>query len=805
MNSQSTNEFDRLTTRVKAVRSFEDLIGRGTEAHCDEIVKLAALTCHTPLAFISIVDGDSVWFKGTYGVSIDAVAPHESFCSTAIELGDKCVVEDVRLDPIFCDLPCAATDLEILFYAGVVFRDPNGTAIGVLCVADREPRKLSPDALDGLEHLARMVESHIELRMSQETALRKSRELEERQALLEILSENIPEVFWIFDLDKGQMVYINAVSEQVYGVSRDECYNDPEVWFRLLRHEDDRARLIKQFVENQGIVDMRYRMTLPEGEVRWMHSKSFAVGDASPNLVAGITTDVTAEVRKATALEYAEKTAESYKSRHEHIFQHSRDALILVDLEGRITDANQVACEFLGNRQEVVGTHVGRFIVEDERERLESLFYEAIRERGVQTETVLELTDGRVCPVEVVTSAIEHEDETLFHISIRDISEKKASEDRLRETREQLAQSQKLEALGQLSAGIAHDFNNVLSVVQTYTEFALESVGQAHPAHADMLEVLGAAKRSADLTRKLLVFGRRQQATVETFELDAMIAKTCSMLERTLGSVRLETHLAASDTCVTLAPSDLEQVIMNLVLNARDAIGDVGGNVSVSTTVRNHDVFIVIRDDGPGMTAEVKRRIFEPFFTTKEPGRGTGLGLSVVHSIVDQAGGVIEVDSVEDAGTSFRIRFPLSTDDPSIELHRVGFSEVSECSEGIHSVLVVDDEAALRSAMIRTLQGVDLEVRSACNGDEAVEVLDTWIPDLIITDVRMPVMSGLDLAAIARFTGFEGPILFVSAYLSDEDAGSNFVLRKPFSPSQLLAKIEEIEDLHVRPPDSQAN
>jgi two-component system, cell cycle sensor histidine kinase and response regulator CckA len=376
----------------------------------------------------------------------------------------------------------------------------------------------------------------------------------------------------------------------------------------------------------------------------------------------------------------------------------------------------------------------------------------------------------------------------------------------------ELRQGQRLEAVGRLAGGVAHDFNNLLAVILTYGDFLAEELGEDHPARGDLAEIRKAATRAAELTRKLLVFSRRDLISPAVLDVNETITDLLSLLHRTLGEdVVLRTELASDLPCVLADAGEIEQVLVNLVVNARDAI--VGeGTITVETSEQILDqeaaaahvdlspgryVRINVTDTGCGMTPEVASRVFEPFFTTKGPGTGTGLGLSTVYGIVNRYAGHVTMYSEAGVGTTFKVYLPATEDRP--DEHEDRAISPSGSSASGETVLVVEDEDAVRHACRRILEGAGFRVLEASSGPEVLANLTDDRVDLLLTDVIMPGgLSGRELAD--RLVG-ERPdlrVLYMSGYNADLiatrgvlDAGVT-VVEKPFTSSDLLGKVREL-------------
>jgi two-component system, cell cycle sensor histidine kinase and response regulator CckA len=347
----------------------------------------------------------------------------------------------------------------------------------------------------------------------------------------------------------------------------------------------------------------------------------------------------------------------------------------------------------------------------------------------------------------------------------------------------QLRQTQKLESLGLLAGGIAHDFNNVLAVIASNVSLIGENFGAAHPDRELVDDVEVAVSRATSLTRQLLAFSRKQAVEPVVLDLNRAVEDTRKMLCRMLGEdVALDASLDPELERIRIDRGYLVQIIMNLAVNARDAMPR-GGQLRITTRNVDGSVMLEIGDTGCGMRADVVARVFEPFFTTKDVGRGTGLGLSVVHGIVQQAGGRIELDSTIDVGTRFRIFFP-AVDAPADDYS----CATTSAPRGSETILVVDDDAYVRVSTSRLLRNLGYRVVESGDADAALVALRANPDiDLLVTDVVMPKQDGRELAGAARRERPELKVLYTSGYTDDAilhhgvDRSSIAMLEKPFT------------------------
>jgi two-component system cell cycle sensor histidine kinase/response regulator CckA len=416
--------------------------------------------------------------------------------------------------------------------------------------------------------------------------------------------------------------------------------------------------------------------------------------------------------------------------------------------------------------------------------------------------------DGHLFPVELTITPIRDDDGGIEHfIAVqRDLSEEKRLE-------AQFLQAQKMETVGRLAGGIAHDFNNLLTVINGTVDLLAMNMQVSDPLYADLQQIKVAGTRAASLTRQLLAFSRKQIMSLEALNLGTMVADWRGMLQRLIGEdIDLVVAPAAHTGIVRVHPSQIEQVLMNLAVNARDAMPD-GGTLTIETRDVGIDrasasmyvdappgdyVMLSVADTGVGMDATTRAQIFEPFFTTKEPGKGTGLGLTTVFGIVKQSGGGISVDSEPGIGSTFRIYVPRVS-----ESHRPDEARpATTLAPGHETVMVVEDEEPLRALATRILGTAGYQALSVANGREALAVLERHPHrvHLLFTDVVLPGIHGRELATRAAATRPEIVVLFTSGYTEDAilrhgvlDSVAHFI-GKPYTASDLTRKVRSLLD-----------
>jgi PAS domain S-box-containing protein len=495
-------------------------------------------------------------------------------------------------------------------------------------------------------------------------------------------------------------------------------------------------------------------------------------------------------------------------ARYRALMEQANDAILILDLAGRILEANRESERLFGRaRAQIVGRNYDDFVVPDERE-------DSARRRGrLTTEgTPLRVTDrhieragGSVVTVDVSGSLVRMGEESRVLAILRDVTERQHLE-------AQLLQSQKMESVGRLAGGVAHDFNNLLGVITGYGDLLMHEIGPDHPSHRRVVEIRKAADRAAALTRQLLAFSRKQVLQLRVLDLNAVVAGIEPMLRRLIGEhIELITVLGKGLGRVKADPGQVEQVIANLAVNARDAMPKGGkliietGNVELdefyAATRREArpgpHVMLAVSDTGRGMDAETLGHMFEPFFTTKGLGQGTGLGLATVYGIVRQVGGQVMVYSEPGRGTSFKIYLPRLEEDSD---QLLASAPAGPAPGGTETVLLVEDETALRTLIHEILTRSGYRVLQASRPDEALALAAAHAGpiDLVLTDVILPNMSGRQVADALQSARPGTRVLFMSGYTDDAishhgilDPGMHF-LEKPFTTDSLLRKMREV-------------
>ena len=620
--------------------------------------------------------------------------------------------------------------------------------------------------------------------------------ISEQQRLQLLVNAVTDYAIYMLDAD-GRVATWNPGAQRFKGYSADEIIGDN--FSRFFTEEDRDADLPNRALRiaaREGRFEAEGWRMRKDGTRFWAHAVIDPIRDTDGNLLgfAKIVRDVSDRKESERALRESEE-------RFRMLVQGVRDyAIYMLDTQGHITNWNSGAQAIKGySVDEIVGEHFSRFYTERDRadgEPTRALAI-ALAEGKYEREAKRVRKDGSLFWAHVVIDPIfsESGEHIGFAKVTRDITEKKQAQEELEQTRAALAQSQKLQALGELTGGIAHDFNNLMTVISGSADFLIRRPDLSNQKKQQYLHAIAeTAERATTLTNHLLAFGRRQAIKPQVLDLNIRLDALAEMLGPTLGSkYTIQLDLNASPGRVEVDVAQLETAILNAALNARDAM-PAGGTLTLSTESRREggDAFVVlgVSDTGAGMPSEVLERAFEPFFTTKEVGKGTGLGLSQIHGFAAQAGGRAEIKSAEGKGTTVSLILPSSEKELSEPESEAALAPLPE---GIR-VLLVEDNAQVRQFAEGLLRDLGCEVTTAADGEEGLRQLETVRVDIVLSDVVMPGMSGLALARKIRELQPQLPVLLATGY-SDEirRTGSEFtVLAKPFGVADLSKALASV-------------
>jgi PAS domain S-box-containing protein len=523
-------------------------------------------------------------------------------------------------------------------------------------------------------------------------------------------------------------------------------------------------------------------------------------------------------------LQATREALERQRHRYVHLFDEAPFGYLVTDLHGLVEEANRTASAMLGIPQHLLpGKPLALYLGPKSRAAFRQLLPRVCAGEPVDDlEVRIAPREGERFPV-VLTVVRDLDDQkraARLRWTLRDVSSTKAAEEALRAAEERLLHSQRLEAVGRLAGGVAHSFNNLLAAISFQCELLCESIEEKDPRRAHVEEIQHAGERAATLARQLLAYGRKQTLQPRVLQLSAVIGEIEPMLRRLVGeNIRVETRLDPAAGPVHVDMGQIEQVILNLAVNARDAMPQGGvlvlavepvelaagapGEPSVVELPPGSYVQLTVSDTGTGISPEVLSHLFEPFFTTKERGKGTGLGLATVHGIVHQSGGRIRVESAPGQGSRFIILLPQTSENPEAVRPRPASGRPAR--RGSEVVLLVEDEDNIREPALEILEARGYKVLAAADAVEALAIADAYRGPIhiLVTDVVMPGLSGSQLAGRLLARRPELRVLYISGYPEDSIAHhgvlsveQNF-LQKPFPPGQFLEKVREVLDTRV--------
>ncbi|MBP8980131.1 MAG: PAS domain S-box protein [Syntrophobacterales bacterium] len=689
--------------------------------------------------------------------------------------------------------------LDKVFQEGVShrleFQLPSGVWIDWLLIPERDGH--------GDVHAVMTSARDISQRRRAEDELRRS------EGRFRDLFEHSRDLIYTHDLE-GRVLSINPAGATIIGYKREEIIGRKVSEFISPSYRRDFEDLYMAAIRQHGCASGLMSIETPRGERRILeYNNTLRNEEGEAPIVRGIVRDITERWKTQKALEKSE-------SKYRSIFERASEGIFQYDREGRFISVNRAMAQICGyaSPEEMINaiTDIGRqfFVKAELLERFRAIINDA--ERVDNFEHKVYRRDGSEVWVSMSVWAVRGTQGETSHFegTMTDISGRINAEKERRRLEHDLAQAQKLEAIGTLAGGIAHDFNNLLMGIQGYTSLALMGTDPSHPHYEYLKGIEKQVASGADLTKQILGYARGGRYEKKPADMNELIEKTTLILSRSRKDVFVQRKLAADLWTVEVDTSQMERVLMNLFVNACQAMPG-GGEMRVASEniLLGNDqaqgialsagryIHVSVTDTGVGMSPQTMSRIFDPFFTTKAMGRGTGLGLATVYGIIKGHEGAILVESELGLGTTFRIYLPAS--DKTVA-KTVTAAAPSPIKTGTEAVLVVDDEDTVLSVSRDLLEILGYRVRTARNGQEAVDILaaDPTGIDLVILDMIMPGLSGEETFMRLRRIAPGIKILLSSGYSIDGqaqeimDRGCNGFLQKPFQMERLAEKVREV-------------
>jgi len=617
---------------------------------------------------------------------------------------------------------------------------------------------------------------------------------------------------------QSRIIFMNQYGLDLFGFSEDELIGK-EVVGTIVAETDRCGRDLTAMIKDILLHPEKYLLnknenTCKNGSSLWIQWSNKAIVDSDGSFLEMLSVgiDITAQVMTEKKLRQREKLFQA-------LFKGSFDAHLL-SKNGIYIDCNQSALTFLGrSREEVVGRPMGSFSPETQhdgvstRERVRDVIERTARGEIVEIEWVVTETENdQLRYAEIKAERVETEEGEIIHISLRDVTEQRG-------LREELRQRQKLEAIGTLAGGIAHDFNNILMAIMGYTELVQMKLGRESSVDSELKQIRTASIRAKDLVSQILTFSRKAEQAKYSIQISLVVREALQLLRSSIPStIEIEEQIEAKNF-VLADPTQIHQVIVNLCTNASLAMTDERGILRISLqdmTVNSHRqtvtmdnnlpagsyVVLEVEDTGCGISPEIKNKLFDPYFTTREHGQGSGMGLAVVHGIVQSHHGVITVDSRKDHGALFRLYFPAVAKNIGGNSSRTKDDNPGSPVQATSlrgNILLADDEESIRELISEFLTEKGYTVTTCVDGEQALEkfseMVTSW--DLLITDQTMPKMTGMQLSEKILRIQPELPIILCTGHSrtveqeTSKHLSLHAIIEKPISLYKLLAEVEK--------------
>jgi len=742
---------------------------------------------------------------------------------TAIRENRICILGDTAHDPRFAPWREAALQRS---YAAIISLPLRvaGLPFGALAIYSEQVNSFEKSEVELLTEMANNLAFGITALRSQEESRRATAALQEAEAKYRQLVEQVPAISYVAEAGAfGPFLYMSPQVSTILGYKPEDCLANPRFWWEHLNPEDQPLALREDTLEEGRLFQVEYRMRRHDGEEVWVRDEAIIVRDpqTGKRLTRGMLVDITERKHAEEALRESEERYRNFVGQSsEGIYRMEHDPPIPCHLSideqlawgykyGYMAECNDAMARMYGraSAEKLIGKPLSDFLVLHDpvtRQFMERFIRGGYRITDQESIELDAQGQKRIFRNTMVGTIVDGHWVRTWGIT-RDVTERLHLE-------EQLRNAQQLEAIGRLAGGVAHDFNNILSIIMGHGELLL-ATGVDERSRIGLEQMRRAAERAASLTQQLLAFSRKQVLQPKVLDLNDTVADVQKMLSRVIGEdIELIARLHPSLMAVKADPGQVEQVLMNLAVNARDAMPQ-GGKLAMETSnvemqedeARDLDlaagryVMLRVTDTGNGMDAVTLAHIFEPFFTTKPMGKGTGLGLSTVYGIVKQSGGGIQVESEPGRGTAFRIYLPATEDSDLKQGDRLMQTQVAGGSE---TILIAEDEPDLRELTRIFLESYGYKVLEAGSAEQAIRTAEEFSNPihLLLTDVIMPGMSGAQLAEAILRKDPNTKIVYMTGYTDDMVVQHKVLepgvqlLQKPFTRTELALKVRSTLD-----------
>ena len=743
---------------------------------------------------------------------------------TAIRENRSCVIADTETDPRFEPWRAHALQRGYLSLIALPLR-VAGLSFGALTIYSDQKGSFESSEVELLTEMANNLAFGITAMRSQEEGKRATAALREAEAKYRQMVEQVPAISYVAEAGvHGRFLYLSPQVKTILGYRAEDCMADPDFWWMHLNPEDHSIALLEDLWEEGRPFRVEYRMRRQDGQEVWLRDEAVIIRDSETGkrLTRGMLIDITERKIAEKALRESEERYRLFVAQSsEGIFRMEYNPPVPCNLppseqlalgmkNGYMAECNDAMARMYGREssQEMTGLPLKDFLVLQDPVTKEFMLnfiqagYQATDEESRELDAH---GQKKIFRNTMIGMVVDGHWVRTWGIT-RDVTERMHLE-------EQLRNAQQLEAIGRLAGGVAHDFNNILSIIMGHGELLQMMAGDNEGTRNGLEQIRRAAGRAASLTQQLLAFSRKQVLKPKVLDLNAAVSDVQKMLSRVIGEdIELIEKLDPSLVSVRVDPGQVEQVLMNLAVNARDAMPQGGklametSNVSVSDErgrelelAAGQYVMLRVTDTGHGMEPATLGHIFEPFFTTKPMGKGTGLGLATVYGIVKQSGGAIQVRSEKGKGTEFDIYLP-ATEGGERQQERLAASDA--VAGGTETILLAEDEPDLRQLSCIFLEGYGYKVLQAAGAEQAIRAAELFTGkiDLLLTDVIMPGMSGRQLAEKVLQTRPEIKVVYMTGYTDDMIVQHRvlepgvLLLQKPFTKIELAQKVRSALD-----------